>query len=338
VPIGSNPFIQVPTPIQRSFATGRQSFYISHAQQSSAYDEGDGIVPSTPTLFVPRRGDSFAEALNSPRVPQGRFVFSSSIPEASALSQLASEGTLGVDDTRMDLSQFDDNGRSVPTTPLAVSPAIDSGIQLGQSGDEVVEPYDTNVVIETPISSEFDNENRDSSRSNVETDDGENSKTSLKDNNNVSSFDLIDTNEGIEEEVSEQPDNETDIQNEEEEKEASDQNIFGQESDAVASTSTSGNTQRHAQTARRGRSFGPQRGPIQRRPIVWPTESSGESSPNKQSTGQNISQVQQQPQSSHQSGRRIRLRGASSKFSTRGDYRGGRPGRGSRGTYHYSKQ
>jgi hypothetical protein len=241
----------------------------------------------------------------------------------------------------MDLSQFDDNGRSVPTTPLAVSPAIDSSIQLSQSGQEVVEPYDTNVVIETQISTEFDNENSDSSRLNVETDDGENSKTSLKDNNNagVSSFDLIDTNEGIEEEVSEQPDNETDIQNEDDVKEASDQNVFGQESDAMASTSTSsGNTQRHAQTARRGRSFGPQRGPIQRRPIVWPTESSGESSPNKQSTAQNISQVQQQPQSSHQSGRRIRLRGASSKFSTRGDYRGGRPGRGSRGTYHYSKQ
>lgn len=32
------------------------------------YEEsGDGIVPSTPTLYVPRRGDGFSEAVSSPQ-------------------------------------------------------------------------------------------------------------------------------------------------------------------------------------------------------------------------------------------------------------------------------
>ena len=37
----------------------------------------DSIVPSTPTLFVPRRNDGFAEAVSSPQLPPQRFIFSS---------------------------------------------------------------------------------------------------------------------------------------------------------------------------------------------------------------------------------------------------------------------
>lgn len=40
------------------------------AQQQSQmiYEEsGDGIVPSTPTLYVPRRADGFSEAVSSPQ-------------------------------------------------------------------------------------------------------------------------------------------------------------------------------------------------------------------------------------------------------------------------------
>ena len=40
-------------------------------------DIDDSIVPSTPTLFVPRRSDGFAEAVSSPHVPPQRFIFSS---------------------------------------------------------------------------------------------------------------------------------------------------------------------------------------------------------------------------------------------------------------------
>ncbi|XP_011301181.1 nucleoprotein TPR [Fopius arisanus] len=109
------------------------------------YEDGgdDSIVPSTPTLFVPRRGDGFGEAVSSPQVPQGRFTFGDSTPSStpsltptcttvrtmfavsgSGVAQVVQEG---MDDTRMDLTQLEDGGtgRSVPTTPLQVSPAAD---------------------------------------------------------------------------------------------------------------------------------------------------------------------------------------------------------------------
>ncbi|XP_014488152.1 PREDICTED: nucleoprotein TPR-like isoform X2 [Dinoponera quadriceps] len=114
------------------------------------YEDGgdDCIVPSTPTLFVPRRSDGFGEAVSSPQVPQGRFTFgdpsapttASSTPSlttptgsttrtifgssSSAVAQVVQES---LDDSRMDLAQLEDGGtgRSVPTTPLQVSPAAD---------------------------------------------------------------------------------------------------------------------------------------------------------------------------------------------------------------------
>ncbi|XP_033340581.1 nuclear basket protein megator isoform X1 [Megalopta genalis] len=114
------------------------------------YEDGgdDSIVPSTPTLFVPRRGDGFGEAVSSPQVPQGRFTFgdssapttASSTPSMSTSSGSAARTIFGsssssvaqvvqegMDDSRMDLVQLDDGGtgRSVPTTPLQVSPAAD---------------------------------------------------------------------------------------------------------------------------------------------------------------------------------------------------------------------
>ncbi|KAL5021860.1 hypothetical protein ScPMuIL_001015 [Solemya velum] len=96
--------------------------------QPAPFEEGeDCIVPSTPTLFVPRRGDGFAEALSSPQVHQ-RFVFGSGAdgPSQSELAQLESQGALGLEDTNMDLSQFDEGtGRSVPSTPIHTNaPAI----------------------------------------------------------------------------------------------------------------------------------------------------------------------------------------------------------------------
>ena len=87
----------------------------------------DGIVPSTPVLLRPRTNDGFAEAVSSPQV-NTRFVFgtvqdpslSAGSSNINALSHLESQG---MEDTRMDLSQLDENsGRSVPSTPLQTSP------------------------------------------------------------------------------------------------------------------------------------------------------------------------------------------------------------------------
>ncbi|KAF6202591.1 hypothetical protein GE061_002989 [Apolygus lucorum] len=112
-----------------------------HMVLSSYEDPGDdSIVPSTPTLFVPRRADGFGEAVSSPHVPSARFTFAdpasavaSRVPVAG-VAQVASEG---MDDTRMDLSQLDEGtGRSVPTTPSHVSPQDPSGPEIGQSSSQ----------------------------------------------------------------------------------------------------------------------------------------------------------------------------------------------------------
>lgn len=118
--------------------------------QAGAFEDGeDGIVPSTPTLFVPHRGDGFAEAVSSPQIPNQRFLFGASSESGisqSELAQLESQGALRLDDTRMDLSQLDEGtGRSVPTTPLrTTAPALftsevrDSAPILSQATSAVI--------------------------------------------------------------------------------------------------------------------------------------------------------------------------------------------------------
>lgn len=142
------------------------------SQSAAGFEEGDdSIVPSTPTLFVPRRTDGFAEAVGSPHVPHGGFVFGtasegSSAPEPSGLSQLASQEGVGVDDTRMDLSHFEEGGgRSVPSTPLQMSPpeSRDASLFQGeatvieeaaQEGEEDERSPSTVLVTEVPESTE----------------------------------------------------------------------------------------------------------------------------------------------------------------------------------------
>lgn len=95
-------------------------------------------------MFVPRR-DGFGEAVSSPQVPQGRFTFGDpSAPTTASLTPSlttpsgsvsrtifgSSSSTVAqdsLDDGRIDLTQLEDGGtgRSVPTTPLQVSPAAD---------------------------------------------------------------------------------------------------------------------------------------------------------------------------------------------------------------------
>jgi nucleoprotein TPR len=85
-------------------------------------DIDDSIVPSTPTLVVPRRADGFAEAVSSPHIPSQR-LFTFGPPSDTTTGA----GSSGLDDTRMDLLQYDDGtGRSVPTTPSQVSPPAEA--------------------------------------------------------------------------------------------------------------------------------------------------------------------------------------------------------------------
>ncbi|XP_074025813.1 nuclear basket protein megator isoform X2 [Leptinotarsa decemlineata] len=79
----------------------------------------DGIVPSTPTLYAPRRSDGFGEAVSSPHVPtSGSFTFNeSSQHNISGSNEVVPEQTL--DSGNLDETS---TGRSVPTTPLQSSP------------------------------------------------------------------------------------------------------------------------------------------------------------------------------------------------------------------------
>lgn len=73
----------------------------------------DGIVPSTPTLFVPRRSDGFGEAVSSPHVPtSGRFTFNeSSGLQSTSLSgsAVAGESSEVVPEQTLETSLLDDN-------------------------------------------------------------------------------------------------------------------------------------------------------------------------------------------------------------------------------------
>lgn len=65
----------------------------------------DGIVPSTPTLYVPRRSDGFGEAVSSPVVPtSGRFSFNEpGTPSGPGSNEVVPEQTL-------EIASVDDNG------------------------------------------------------------------------------------------------------------------------------------------------------------------------------------------------------------------------------------
>ncbi|XP_033645246.1 nucleoprotein TPR-like [Asterias rubens] len=121
-PIERVPYHQVAMPRQRLASLGRAPMLLGAGAPFEDFGD-DRQVPSTPTLFVPRRTDGFAEAINSPLL-QGRFHFGGSDSEpmrsaAPGLAQLATQGDLGMDDTRINLlGGDDDGGRSVPTTPL----------------------------------------------------------------------------------------------------------------------------------------------------------------------------------------------------------------------------
>ncbi|CAH1278989.1 unnamed protein product [Diabrotica balteata] len=99
----------------------RHSHLLLH--QQGLEDIGDdGIVPSTPTLYVPRRSDGFGEAVSSPHVPtSGRFTFNESLP-----TNIAGSSSLEhvPEQTLMEPGSLDETstGRSVPTTPLQSSP------------------------------------------------------------------------------------------------------------------------------------------------------------------------------------------------------------------------
>jgi len=89
--------------------------------------DDEGIVPSTPTLFIPRRNndDGFAEAINSPLLAVPSVHLTSSSSRFTFASNTTSSGSNTIDETRVidNFLMVDENngtGRSVPSTPMMV--------------------------------------------------------------------------------------------------------------------------------------------------------------------------------------------------------------------------
>ncbi|XP_065056789.1 nucleoprotein TPR-like isoform X2 [Rhopilema esculentum] len=96
---------------------------------SGPFDEADDCtVPSTPTLYEPKRSDGFAEAVSSPQVRHPVFSFPSGSEGGNRSSQsvgldsgVNDEG-LRLDDTRIDLLAGEEPA-SVPLTTIGVVPS-----------------------------------------------------------------------------------------------------------------------------------------------------------------------------------------------------------------------
>ncbi|KAK3089218.1 hypothetical protein FSP39_001828 [Pinctada imbricata] len=151
-------------PIERQTSITRQLTPFIIGSHAGFEDGEDGIVPSTPTLCIPNRGDGYAEV-----VRYVSFTWATALPmcpirdlhlaaladqaqSQSELAQLASQG--GMDDTRMDLSQLEEGtGRSVPSTPLHSS-APTSIITEGTVESKLAARPDDALTEATPSTSE----------------------------------------------------------------------------------------------------------------------------------------------------------------------------------------
>lgn len=164
---------------QRSNQRGRSqlpSFSLPANASNAYYEEyaDDGTVPSTPTLYVAKRTDGFAEAVSSPVVRFQTFSFNNEqAPSSSQTPALEQSGEL-VQATRMDLLGADELA-SVPQTPLSVVPSVvsDSALSSGvpnadqeeqnQQQQQYFEPLqeEQNVPQQIDLTEDDDNEEDD---------------------------------------------------------------------------------------------------------------------------------------------------------------------------------
>lgn len=103
-----------------SFSRMRPIAPLSSRQQYLVLPHGledigdDCIVPSTPTLYVPRRSDGFGEAVSSPHVPtSGRFTFNESTSLQSSTMAVAGGSSEVVPEQTLETSLIDDNSMKI---------------------------------------------------------------------------------------------------------------------------------------------------------------------------------------------------------------------------------
>jgi len=117
---------------------------------SGPFDEADDCtVPSTPTLYEPKRSDGFAEAVSSPQVRHPVFSFPAGSEGASrsqsvGLETGVNDEGLRLDDTRIDLLAGEEPA-SVPSTPLGIVPSVTITTVEGEGEEVVNSRQDSNV-------------------------------------------------------------------------------------------------------------------------------------------------------------------------------------------------
>jgi len=107
------------------------SFSLIPGQGSSNIFEetDDSTVPSTPTLYMPKRTDGFAEAVSSPVVRFSTFSFASNEqPSTTSQTPALEETSDDIDETRINLMGDQSN---VPMTPLGVVPSSVMSASIG---------------------------------------------------------------------------------------------------------------------------------------------------------------------------------------------------------------
>ncbi|XP_015755851.1 PREDICTED: nucleoprotein TPR-like isoform X1 [Acropora digitifera] len=146
---GTSPLTTQPLPRRLSIRSHLAPFSFPQGQPAPGpfNDEEDCMVPSTPTLFVPKRTDGFAEAISSPQINPASFSFGapgeSSMSSAGALQLGLSEEGLRVDDTQVDLMGGTDEASNerpsfvVPTgLPESSEASSQSNQRLPSTGSE----------------------------------------------------------------------------------------------------------------------------------------------------------------------------------------------------------
>jgi len=136
--------------MQGRVRTQLPSFSLMSGQASSGFYEetDDSTVPSTPTLFMPKRTDGFAEAVSSPVVRYPAFSFSNNehIPSSTQSSALELPGMHLHQETRVDLMTSEEQS-NVPHTPLSVVPSV-SESQASSSQDMSSQREDRRVTFD----------------------------------------------------------------------------------------------------------------------------------------------------------------------------------------------
>lgn len=115
-------------------------FTLSQGQPgSTAFDDTDDcMVPSTPTLFIPKRSDGFGEMISSPRVHHASFLFGSTADtQTGGLAMGMSEEGLRVDDTRFDIMASSGDGDEPDLGFDNVVPDLDEAAAIEFSTEDV---------------------------------------------------------------------------------------------------------------------------------------------------------------------------------------------------------